>query len=355
MSRNAVLGCGLLAIALTAAASFRDVLAATLYVDDRNGRDTNPGTRELPLKTIRQAASVVNGRTERGPTTVKIAPGVYNLTECAEFKSPIDYTEEQRLVIEALILPDESQWKPHLMPVILSTEDPARAEQPAEEMGTYSLKIKNSHVTVRGLKFLGNPLPRNWHCCIERIGRNLDDLLVTQCMFVGNEDTLKIYCAALATGDRFVVDHCIFYGCHASVVFWDGAEGTPGKGNAMRYCIVDRGYIAGVWTCQTAEDFEFHHNVVTRCRYFWMRKRVGNPRKYRLHDCVVVNNAHYSGYGVESGPTGETGAEVAYQEENVLKMGEVALVKDAATKSYLHVVEGTLGSDLGAGILQPEN
>jgi hypothetical protein len=217
-------------------------------------------------------------------------------------------------------------------------------------MGTYSLKIKNSHVTVRGLKFLGNPLPLNWHACIERIGPNLDDLLVTQCMFVGNDDALNIYCGALATGDRFVVDHSIFYGCHGSVVFWDGIEGIPGKGNAMKYCIVDGGHIAGVWTCQTAEDFEFHHNVVTRCRYFWMRKRIDNPREYRLRDCVVTNNSYYSGYGIESGPTGQTGAEVAYEEENVLKAGDVALEKNKKAKDYLHVVEGTLGSDVGAGI-----
>ncbi len=350
MSGRIALSSGLLVITLAMALPCRDVSAATLYVDDRNGRDTNPGTEESPLRTIGRAASFVNSRTEGGPTTIKIAPGVYNLTECAEFKSPIDYTEQQRLVIEALILPDEAKWKPHLMPVILSTEDPARAEQPTEEMGTYSLKIKNSHVTVRGLKLLGNPLLRNWHCCIERIGQNLDDLLVTQCMFVGNEDTLNIYCATLATGDRFVVDHSVFYGCHASVVFWDGIEGIPGKGNAMKYCIVDRGHIAGVWTCQTAEDFEFHHNIITRCKYFWMRKRIDDSRKYRLHDCVVTNNSYYSGYGTESGPTGHTGAEVAYEEENVLKAGDVALEKNKKAKDYLHVVEGTLGSDLGAGI-----
>jgi hypothetical protein len=350
MSAKAICISGVLLAVLAAVVPDRQTFATILYVDDRNGRDTNPGTRDSPLRTIGQAASVVNRRTEGGPTTVKIAPGVYNLTECAEFKSPVDYTEVDRLVIEATILPDEAQWKPHLMPVILSTEDPARDEQPREEMGTYSLKIKNSHVTVRGLKFLGNPVPRNWHACIERVGQNLDDLLVTQCMFVGNEDSLNIYCAALATGDRFVVDHCVFYGCHGSVVFWDGVEGIPGKGNAMRYCIVDRAHISGVWTCQTAEDFEFHHNIVTRCQYFWMRKRTDSPQEYRLHDCIVTNNSYYSGYGVESGATGQTGAEVAYKEENVIKTGEVALERSKRSKNYLHVVKGTFGSNLQAGI-----
>jgi hypothetical protein len=81
-----------------------------------------------------------------------------------------------------------------------------------------------------------------------------------------------------------------------------------------------------------------------------MRKRIDNPRKYRVHDCVVTNNSYYSGYGKESGPTGQTGAEVAYQEEKVSKVGDVALEKDKAAKNYLHVIEGTFGSNLGAGI-----
>jgi len=47
-----------------------------------------------------------------------------------------------------------------------------------------------------------------------------------------------------------VVDHCVFLNCHASAVFWDGFNGTVGKGNAMRYCIIYGGHIAGVWAGQ---------------------------------------------------------------------------------------------------------
>ena len=66
------------------------------------------------------------------------------------------------------------------MPVILSTEDP-RGQGSIEGLTeTYEIKIGVSHVTIRGLKFLGNPLLRNWHNCISRIGDNLGDLLVTQ-------------------------------------------------------------------------------------------------------------------------------------------------------------------------------
>jgi hypothetical protein len=328
-----------------------NVVAETLYVDSKTGRDANPGTKEKPLRTIGRAAVMVNSKTEAGPTTIKIAPGVYNLNKCVVFDNTRPYTEKDRLIIEAEILPDEQGWKPALMPVILSTEDPRKPDRLDAHTETYGIQIKISHVTICGLKFLGNPLQNSWYNPVSRIGKNLEDFVVTQCLFVGNPDSLDLYCATLATGDRFVVDHCIFKNCHACVVFWDGLEGIPGRDCAMRHCIVDGAYISGVWTCQTAEDFEFHHNIVTRSEYFWMRKS-GDLLKYRLHDCIVTNNKYYSGYGVESGSTGQTGPEVIYEEKNVIKKGNVVLVRDKRVKNYLHVVEGALGSKLGAGLFK---
>ena len=334
----------ILAVAIFSA----NVPAEVLYIDAKNGIDANPGTKEKPLCTIAKAAGIVNGKTEPGPTTIKIGPGVYNLTKAVVFENTRPYTKEKRLTIEATILPDNPNWKPALIPVILSTEDTGKPDVPTETCG---LQIKISHVTIRGLKFLGNPLPNNWHACVERIGKDLDDLLITQCVFVGDPDTLNIYCAVLATGDRFIVDHCIFNNCHASTVYWDGLEGIGGKSCAMRYCIVDGAYQSGVWTCQTTEDFEFHHNIVSRCEYFWMRKS-GDHQTYRLHDCIVANNRYYSGYGNAGGPTGQTGPEVIFEERTIIKEGEVILEKNKKVRNYLHVAAGTLGSDLRAGLFK---
>jgi hypothetical protein len=328
--------------------------AETIYVDVRQGSDTNPGTKDNPVRTVGRAAEMVNSSTEPGPATIKIAPGIYSLSESVEFNSARSYTETERLLIEATVLPDDQQWKPALMPVILSTEDPRKQGGLDELTATYELKIGTSHVTIRGLKFMGNPLLRNWHCCLSRIGDDLDDLLVTQCMFVGDRNTMDIYCAALATGDRFVVDHCIFRNCHACTVFWDGPQGIAGKDCSMRYCIVDGAYISGVWTCRTAEDFEFHHNIVTRSEYFWMREKIDNPVTYHLYDCVITDNKNYSGYGVESGPTGLTGNEVNYEEKNIIKQGTVVLNKDKKSRNYLRPVAGSPGSDLGAGLFSKQ-
>jgi hypothetical protein len=338
--------------ALAVAVLTTGALAETIYVDARSGSDKNSGAKDNPVRTVCLAAELVNSGIEPGPTTVKIAPGIYSLSESVEFNSKRPYTETERLVIEADVLPDDPQWAPALMPIILSVEDPRRQESLDELTATYGLKIGISHVTIRGLKFMGNPLSQNWHCCISRIGDDLEDLLVTQCMFVGDRNTMDIYCAALATGDRFVVEHCVFFNCHACTVFWDGPQDIAGKGCSMRYCIVDGAYIAGVWTCQTAEDFEFHHNIVTRGEYFWMRKGTDGTRKYCVRDCIVTNNKNYSGYGVESGPTGLTGDEVTYEEKNVIKQGTVVLEKDRKAGNYLHPAAGSLGSDLGAGLFR---
>ena len=82
-----------------------------------------------------------------------------------------------------------------------------------------------------------------------------------------------------------------------------------------------------------------------------MRKS-GDQIKYRLHDCIVTGNRYYSGYGVESGPTGRTGPEVTYKEKNVIKAGMVTLEKNKSVRNYLHPIPGTLGSDLGAGLFK---
>ena len=262
--------------------------AEVLYVDGRLGQDNQTGTQSQPLKTLAQAAKRINESHAPGPTTIKVAPGVYYLDRSVLLENGRNYTEQDRLTIEATVVPDDPNWSPALMPVLLSVEDPRQSGNLTGRTETYSVVVRNSHVTIRGLRFLGNPLPNNWHCCVSRIGKELDDLLVTQCLFLGNPAGLDIYCAALATGDRFQVDHNVFRQCHACVVFWDGPEGMGGKQCAMRYCLVEGASLSGVWTCRTKNDLEFHHNVVTGSEYFWMRK-AGDSIRYRLRDCVVTD------------------------------------------------------------------
>lgn len=86
--------------------------AEVIYVNSRSGSDANPGTLENPLKTLSHAAEMVKISSEPGPTTIKIASGVYCLNETVFFQNSRNYTRENRLIIEADILPNEPQWKP---------------------------------------------------------------------------------------------------------------------------------------------------------------------------------------------------------------------------------------------------
>jgi len=332
------------------------VIAETIYVDSDGGDDGNPGSREKPVRTIARAAAIVNDSNEPGPTTIKLAPGAYCVTQTVLFENSREYTKDKRFVIEATVLPDEKDWTPAMMPVVLST---VKGEGPNTEKHAIALKIEVNHVTVRGIKFLGNPRPRTWGYSIFRAGEALTNLIVTQCMFVGDEQVLPYNCPICANGQELVVDHCVFYKCDIPAIFWN-AKGGVSKGNAMRYCIVDCADIAAVWTCQTAEDFDFHHNIVTRSQYFWMRAP-NNRKTYNIHDCIVTDNRYSSGYGTSAEISGQTGTDVTFKEKNVIKEGtikiEKALVIPEALsivrpRGYLHIVPGTLGSELGAGLFK---
>ncbi len=64
-----------LIVCISASSIFADVL----YVDSQNGNDVNPGAKEKPLRTIGKAAMIVNSRSEAGPTTIKVSPGIYKM------------------------------------------------------------------------------------------------------------------------------------------------------------------------------------------------------------------------------------------------------------------------------------
>lgn len=330
----------------------------TIWIDAMNGDDSSAGTKDKPLRTFGKIATIVNESNEPAPTTIKVNPGVYDITETVLLKNERAYTRENRLTIEAAVLPDDPNWHPKMMPVILATIKPVPIKG-SEEYYSIIFEPEVNHVTIRGLKFLGNPAYRTRSWAVFRNGMNLEDLVITQCVFVGDKNTLPYNVCIVAKGNEIILDHNIFYDCETCVVFWE-AEGGVSKGNAMRYCIVDGATTAAVWTNQTAEDFDFHHNVITRCGYFWMRSP-NYHQKYRISDCIITDCRNYSGYGTASELSGSTGPEVTFDEVNVTKQGTVTLKQCEIPKNrrsadfprdYLHIVPGTLGSDLGAGLFK---
>ena len=257
------------------------------------------------------------------------------------------------MIIRAGILPDDIEWTPQSMPVII-TAVPLHPGASGEE--AIGIKVEVSHVSIEGIRFLGSPdysykseneLRRTYP--IWRGGKNLEDLLVTQCLFTGDADVLPLHVGVIANGSNLVIDHCVFYNCKNPVVFWKSENGNS-TNNAMRYCLVYGSYFSGVWTTSDInEDFQFNHNIIANCKNAWIREK-GSKKHYTAKQCIFTQNQNFSGYG--SGPLGNYSS----NEDNFLKMddaittGNIQIDKDQSHKSYLQLIPNTFGTNIKAGL-----
>lgn len=344
-------------LSLLFALSVLCVRAEQLYVNPQTGNDANSGTKALPLKTIFEAAKRVNANKVQGATTIFLSEGIHLLTQTVVFSND-KYTLKNRLVIRADVMPDDANWTPQKMPIVV-TVAPLIAGVGGEE--ARGIQPEVSHVTIEGLRFTGSPdysyvdgqnLRRSYP--IWRDGKKLDDLLVSQCLFAGDVDVLPLHVGVIANGYGLVIDHCVFFNCKNPVVFWktDGDVGT-GSPNVMRYSLVYGCYFSGVWTTQSTkgEDFEFHHNVIANTSTVWIREK-GSTRRYKAADCLFANYTNLAGYG--SGPlSGNDATSTDFLEmKNVRTTGTVKIEKDQSKRNYLQLATGSAGSGIGAGLFK---
>ncbi|MBS1567691.1 MAG: hypothetical protein JST39_25125 [Bacteroidetes bacterium] len=326
-----------------------EVSAQEWHVDFIKGNDANTGTKTQPLKTIAEAARRLNMTSGANGATIILSEGVHQLTETVLFNNN-RFTAENRLVLRAEIMPDDTGWSPQRMPMI------ATVISHADEMEARGLEIEASHVTIEGLRFTGSldyyyidgkqnrrsyPIWRN--------GKQLDDLLITQCLFAGNTDVLPLRLGIIANGHGVVVDHCVFFGCENSVVYGNGEEG-PSRRNVMRYCIVYGSNYTGIWTTGgVADDFGFHHNIIANSRTGWMQE---GAHRYQVHDCILTGNTYPSATGSDAGGLKKPGNLEFLQMERVQVTGNIEIEKGQGKNNYLQLKEGSFGSDLKAGLFK---
>ncbi len=330
-------------------------LAQQIYVNPATGNDERSGTQYAPLKTLMEAAQRVSSRDGRGACEVILSEGVHLVTQTALFQGSRPFTATDRLVIRAEVLPDDPAWHPQRMPTIVTAVPLMKGE--LGEHGT-GLQIEMSHVTVQGLRFTGGldyfykadkQTRRSYP--IWREGLSLDDLLVTQCVFIGDDQTLPLQVGVIANGHGLVVDHCIFYKVKNPVVFWR-AEGGTSYRNAMRHCMVYQATNSGVWTVQTnGDDFDFRNNIVVNSAIVWMRE-LGSKRQYKAINSLFAHNANMAAFG--AGPAGTTmltGTEfLTFQDMQPATV--VELVLNQSQRDYLHLRKGSPGSDIQAGLFR---
>jgi hypothetical protein len=332
-----------------------------IYIHAASGNDGYPGTREQPLRTLNEAADRVNRANGKGAVTIYLTEGIYGLDATVTFyPANWHFTKEERLTIRAEFLPDDGDWDPGKMPVIVSTMplDFKPYGNPDPLGGaSYGIQIETEHVTIQGLRILGTPVherPKNGmvrrNYPIVREGRNLDDLRVTQCLFVGDENVIPNHLGVLASGQGVVVDHCVFYQCKDAVVFWFSDK--PAERCEMHHNLMIDNYGAAVWSWSVADDFKFYNNVISNSNVFW---EVGRDEKktYTVAKSLVVGynslvnkGGGAFGYGESTDP-----GRLKYGEDVMIKKeGSLQIEKDPTKRTYLHLIPGTLGADLGAGI-----
>ena len=332
------------------------VHAQTVYVDSNIGDDKNPGTKESPVYSINKAAEIIRSR-DNNIYTMKINPGIYVLDSHVPVATEKEMTDKH-IIIEASILPGDTSWTPEKMPVI--TSKAIKGEIPKSYHFVISFLIDENHVTIRGIKFHGYFYPNARYFPIARFNKTKTDLLVEQCMFVGETNNSQIQVGVIAHGNEIKVDHCIFYKVRNTVVFFQDSGNGIKNGNCLTNSIIF-GANQAVWTSWPDKDFKFENNIVSNCRYVWVKNNF-NPTKYSIDNCVIVNNQYYKGVpdSVRLSP-----GEFEINEKNVTKKGEISLriidnddkplllgVDKPLPIDYMHIIPGSLGYDMGAGLFK---
>lgn len=330
-----------------------------IYIHPELGSNANLGSKEKPIKSLHEAAHRVNDANGKGAITIYLSEGIYGLDATVTFHpANWHFTKEHRLTLRAELLPDDAAWNPGKMPVIISTMPLNFKPGGDEDPGTsYGIQIETSYVTIQGLRVLGTPVHerpaegvvrRNYP--IVREGLDLDDLRITQCLFLGDKYAIPNHLAVLASGHGVVVDHCVFFNVKDAVVFF--LSDRPAERCEMHHNLVVGNYGAAVWSWSAAEDLKYYNNVVANANIFWVLNKDGK-NSYNLSNSMVIgyNELLNKGggakdFGVKADPKKlNLGKDVLIKKE-----GKVEVEDDPTKRNYLHLKPGTLGANLGAGL-----
>lgn len=365
---------------LTGPLPAQTAVPAEIWVNP-TGADTNSGAKGSPLRTLAEAARRLNQSTGEGAATIVLTEGIHAIGETTLLKPERrTFTSTQRLTVRAEVLPDDPDWHTGRMPTLLHTMPlPKTWNGRPDPLGGAAdgMMIETSHVTIRGLKVLGLPVVETPKpgliqrlYAISRLRRDLEDLEIAQCAFLGDDLTAPNHVTIIANGNGVNVHHCLFRGLKISAVYWTGGSG----GHAMRNCFCDGVYGSGVWTAGIKDDFDFRSNVFANGNYAWTYQggasaladaggrggRQGGvpatapPReltRYKVIDSYFANNRRIAGSG--------TGARLEYQDldPSFLQMvgskvtsEPVAIERDQTKRNYLHPVAGSEAAKVGAGL-----
>lgn len=336
------------------------VCAQTYYVDPLNGDDSFNGQAEdTPFRTLEKAFVYANSYSGEGTIHVKLFPGLYVATDKILLTPSKKLDQVNRFVIEAVVMPDDTLWEPSKMPIFQSISKNNHSKQFEHCVG---LSITTSHVSIKGIKFIGNPNPDvHYYYPVSREDDSLTDLEVSQCFFIGDNQSSPIQGAIYTFGMGLNVDHCIIYGCRNGVLHF--SENSPPFdmdtyiASSVKNCIINNANEGAFWTAFPLPNYEFRENVVSNCKYFWV-KIAEDTGKYEIHNSVITNVVNFIVVQSRSFKGKRTVEETNVEEFNVIKSGSVLLINKEGPefpKLHLHLLPQSAGFNLSAGVLRDYN
>ncbi|RKE55441.1 right-handed parallel beta-helix repeat-containing protein [Sphingobacterium detergens] len=315
--------------------------AQTIFVDPVSGSDTNSGTSIAPLKSLKHAVSLANGNDIAGTFTIKLLPGLYVLEDKVQLER-----KTAGLVIEASDLPDSKDWNPYKMPVISSVSANNSTVQFPHAAG---ILVAMNNVKISGLKFIGNANPvTRYYYPISRKDTLATGLEISQCYFIGERNAAPIQAAVWVHGSKLMVDHCVFFECKNALVLIENIRDF-----SMTNSIVYGAYEAAVWFGAYHTPVRFSNNVISNCNFFWLRAE-GTYPKYEFQNSLFAGNQSFMGHYTKSGlkPAGRNEHIEKNVQKNTKKVELITVGQKGLITNYLHLSNGTMGSELKAGIFK---
>jgi hypothetical protein len=327
--------------------------AQTLYVDAQKGQDNMPGTAATPLQSLQKAVDIAQGYSGNEPVTIKVGPGLYELSARLDLKTKNNGNGAAKYTIEAVVIPEDPKWEPRLMPVVQSVSGNNDQKYFAHCAGIFA---DRANVCIHGIKFTGNANPGvDYYYPIEKDTTELSGLEISQCYFIGDRYGAVIQGAAYVEGPGIHVDHCIFHGCKNAVLAFQNVRDF-----SITHTIIYGAYECAVWYGEIRENgperrFNFSNNIVTHCRYFWAETSGHDHSYYQFNHSLITENEHYVGMQNGEGGVKPLPAPESYTENDVRKTGNIKLVEvetEGFPVNYLNLAQGSDGADLGAGLFK---
>jgi hypothetical protein len=317
--------------------------AQVFYVDFQNGNDMNIGNVSMPFKTIQKAIEVTNKLTGQGGITIKMMPGLYLLSNRVDINPVRILDDNSKFIIESAIMPGDSSWTPLKMPVIVSCSTNNSETQFDHSTG---FLVASSFVEFRGIKFYGNSNPLvSYYYPITRENPNLKNLVVSQCVFIGDKNSSVIQGGIWAHGADVSINHNVFYQCRNAVLLFQNINNSVISNN-----IVYGAYESAFWMGDD-KNLIFKNNIVSNCDYFW----IGNPDskiEFKIANSIISDNQHYRG---NWGDGGIKENKKKFIETNINKTNRIFLVERNSERiplTHLHIMPDSTGSDLSSGIFK---